>query len=207
MTVLTSPDTRERLLMAGMQVFATSGGYELGTIREITLRAGANQAAVNYHFGNKAALYEAVVYRAFEKALVPLESLAPQIRERAALVHALVTDMVSGSLRGDIPAMHLRIIAAEMFRPTGVLQAVAAETLDLRTPRLASRLRALSDRSEDEGASLLLAHWLLGSCVIALQLAPKSAYGETPEALEAQRKLVDELTHLLLNGLNGPRTN
>src|SRR5665647_104819 len=124
MTVSPGPDTRERLLMAGMEVFAAAGGYDQGTIREITHRANANQAAVNYHFGNKAALYEAVVQRAFEAALVPLDTGAPRERERSELVRTLVTGMVSGALRGELPAIHLRIITAEMFRPTGVLQSI-----------------------------------------------------------------------------------
>lgn len=203
MMVLTSLDTRERLLLAGMEVFAAAGGFEQGTIREITHRANANQAAVNYHFGNKAALYQAVVHRAFEAALVPLDAPTNNATERSALVRALVSDMVSGALRSELPAIHLRIITAEMFRPTGVLQSVAAETFALRTPAIVERLRAMTNAPSDDGTSLLLTHWLLGSCVIALQLAPRSAYGESPEARAQQEKLVDDLTRLLLNGLSG----
>jgi AcrR family transcriptional regulator len=201
--VLTRPDTRERLLIAGMEVFGAAGGFEQGTIREITHRANANQAAVNYHFGNKAALYEAVVHRAFEAALVPLDVPTASTVERSDLVRSLVAEMVSGALRSDRPAMHLRIITAEMFRPTGVLQTVAAETFARRTPAIVERLRVRSSAPDGDGTALLLTHWLLGSCVIALQLAPRSAYGDVPAARELQEKLVDDLTRLLLHGLNG----
>ena len=196
-----STDTRERLLLAGMHVFAV-GGYELGTVREITHRAGANQAAVNYHFGSKAALYEAVVQRAFEHALIPLDAPGVAERGRVALVRAFVSDMVMGALRELTPATHLRIIAAEILRPTGALKALASDGLANRAPLLARKLDALADRSAS-GDSLLLAHWLLGSCLVALQLAPKSAYGDSDIAQREQAIMTDNLSALLLNGMNG----
>ena len=201
MSTLTSTDTRERLLLAGMHVFAVSG-YELGTVREITQRAGANQAAVNYHFGSKAALYEAVVQRAFEHALTPLDAPGVAERGRMALVRAFVSDMVMGALRELTPATHLRIIAAEILRPTGALKALASDGLSNRAPHLAQKLDALADRSA-AGDSLLLAHWLLGSCLVALQLAPKSAYGDSDIAQREQATMTENLSALLLNGMNG----
>lgn len=201
MSTLTSTDTRERLLLAGMHVFAVNG-YELGTVREITHRAGANQAAVNYHFGSKAALYEAVVQRAFEHALVPLDAPGVAERGRVGLVRAFVSDMVMGALRELTPATHLRIIAAEILRPTGALKVIASDGLAIRAPQLANKLEALADRSA-RGDSLLLAHWLLGSCLVALQLAPKSAYGDSDIAKHEQAVMTDNLSALLLNGMNG----
>ena len=202
MHVLANTDTRERLLQAGLQIFAANG-FEQGTIRAITHHASANQAAVNYHFGNKAGLYEAVVHRAFEQALLPLDTVTEQRRGKAALIRALVSDIVSGALRGHAAATHLRIVSAEILRPTGMLQSLVGDTLGMRTPQLARRIQALSDRNDDAAGALLLAHWLLGSCLVALQLAPKSAYGEEPEALRQQGQLVDKLSGLLLNGLSG----
>ncbi|GAB4286005.1 MAG: CerR family C-terminal domain-containing protein [Deferrisomatales bacterium] len=48
--------TRERLLAAAERLFAERG-YEHTTVREITEAAGANVAAVHYHFGSKENLY------------------------------------------------------------------------------------------------------------------------------------------------------
>ena len=48
--------TRQHLLEAAGQVFADAG-YRAATVREICERAGANIAAVNYHFGDKEQLY------------------------------------------------------------------------------------------------------------------------------------------------------
>src|SRR5262245_56728848 len=52
--------TRDRLLEVAAEVFAEAG-YREATIRDICARAGANVAAVNYHFGGKEELYRAVI--------------------------------------------------------------------------------------------------------------------------------------------------
>ena len=49
-------DTKERLMEVAGQVFAEKG-FRDATVREICQRAGANLAAVNYHFGDKERLY------------------------------------------------------------------------------------------------------------------------------------------------------
>jgi TetR/AcrR family transcriptional regulator, regulator of cefoperazone and chloramphenicol sensitivity len=52
--------TKERLLTAATRVFADRGFKET-TVREICALAGANVAAVNYHFGGKDKLYSTVL--------------------------------------------------------------------------------------------------------------------------------------------------
>src|SRR5271168_3629349 len=64
-----SPDeTRRQLLEAAGEVFAEVG-FRDATVREICQRAGANVAAINYHFGDKENLYEEVLRYAQGKAL------------------------------------------------------------------------------------------------------------------------------------------
>src|ERR1700722_14461691 len=53
-------DTRSRLLDAAAAIFAERG-YQAATTREICVRARANAAAVNYHFGDKLGLYKAAL--------------------------------------------------------------------------------------------------------------------------------------------------
>ena len=60
-------DTSQSIVRAAEVLFAENGFAET-TVRQITARAGVNLAAVNYHFGSKKGLVQAVA----EKFLVPL---------------------------------------------------------------------------------------------------------------------------------------
>ncbi len=63
-------DTKQRILDAAEFLFAQNG-YRGTSLREITGRAAVNLAAVNYHFGSKKTLVEAVIKR----RLLPLNSI------------------------------------------------------------------------------------------------------------------------------------
>ena len=55
-------ETRTRILDAAEELFMLHG-FEGTSMRHLTARAGVNLAAVNYHFGSKHALIEAVFRR------------------------------------------------------------------------------------------------------------------------------------------------
>lgn len=61
-------DTREALLDAAEKLFSEHG-IQASSLRAITHQAGANLAAVNYHFGSKEGLVRAV----FSRRLKPME--------------------------------------------------------------------------------------------------------------------------------------
>lgn len=66
-TQRTNPsDTRKRLLEATEWLFI-EGGYEAMSLRHITARAGANLAAVNYHFGSKEALVQELLSQRLDR--------------------------------------------------------------------------------------------------------------------------------------------
>ena len=58
-------DTRERLLATAEELFATRG-IDAVSVRDITEAADANTASINYHFGTKRGLIEAIVERRAE---------------------------------------------------------------------------------------------------------------------------------------------
>src|SRR5438876_3964833 len=60
-------DTRQHLIAAAAEVFARVG-FRAATVREICQRAGANIAAINYHFGDKETLYAEALKHALQRA-------------------------------------------------------------------------------------------------------------------------------------------
>jgi AcrR family transcriptional regulator len=80
---MSQPDTKERILDAAEKLFALKG-FHVTSLRSITTEAGVNLAAVNYHFGSKNALIEAI----FERRLQPLNrerfARLAAVREKAA---------------------------------------------------------------------------------------------------------------------------
>lgn len=57
-----SADTKTRILDAAELLF-TEHGFEATSLRQLTSAAGVNLAAVNYHFGSKEELFQAVLTR------------------------------------------------------------------------------------------------------------------------------------------------
>jgi len=126
-------ETRRKLLNAAGEVFAEKG-FASATVRDICTRAGANIAAVNYHFGDKTRLYSAVFEdsrcTANEQfAVGDLASLSPEERLRA-----FVRQFLRRLLDPGRPSWHGKLMAREMSEPTGVLNAFIED--DIR-PRVA----------------------------------------------------------------------
>ena len=60
--------TREKLLSCAIELTAQKG-FSAVTSKEICTRAGTNLAAVNYHFGGRDGLYEAMIYAVHNRML------------------------------------------------------------------------------------------------------------------------------------------
>lgn len=115
-------ETRRQLLQAAGEVFAEVG-FRNATVREICRRAGANVAAVNYHFGDKAGLYTEVLrhsqQRAFEQ-YPPLLDTAPTARPEDKL-YAFVRSFLLRIFDKGSPAWFGKMMSREMVEPTGAL--------------------------------------------------------------------------------------
>ena len=114
--------TRAALIEAAADVFAEVG-FHHARIRDICQRAGANVAAVNYHFGDKERLYAEVMRASFTRVMTayPLDlgvaAEAPAEERLRAFVHSYFLRIFACD--GD--SRHSRMILREMVEPTGAL--------------------------------------------------------------------------------------
>ena len=110
--------TRDAVLQAAGRVFAERG-YTAATSKEICEAAGANSAAVNYHFGSKEGLYAEVLREAHQQisSLEELDAIAssampPAEKLRALLARLMHTALHAGDLWG------IKIFLRELADPS-----------------------------------------------------------------------------------------
>lgn len=112
---MATPDTRTQILDAAEHLFAEHG-YRGTSVRAITTRAGANLAAVGYHFGSKAELMAAVVRRVVEPITAAqcagLDKLLagtpdPSVGELVEAFAGPLFDEIAGRRRGGARASRL----------------------------------------------------------------------------------------------------
>ena len=97
-------DTRSALIDAAEHVFARDG-FEAASLREIMRDAGANPAAVHYHFGGKAGLLDDVLDRVVAPITAGRLSALVALRERHPDGPLPVRDLVVAFLRPDFEAI------------------------------------------------------------------------------------------------------
>ena len=135
-------DTRCRIVHAAGPIFAKKG-FTAATVRDICAAAGANQAAVNYHFGDKDALYLEVVRLAHTLRLkqVPFAAWSPDTPPAEKLrrfIRATLTRM----LETDGRQWPTQLMLREMLHPTIACQALVE---DFVRPQLDQLLGILDD--------------------------------------------------------------
>ena len=135
--------TPQRLLEAAGEVFAHKG-FKDATVRDICRRAGANVAAVKYHFGDKQKLYAAAVHYAHDCARrFPVDEGLPADASPRERLKGFVRAMLMGVLDPGKPAWHTRIIAREMAEPTFVLRQIAEQGVKPRLALLSGIIRSV----------------------------------------------------------------
>ena len=116
---MTAPDlTREKLLEAAGPIFADRG-YQAATIREICVQAGANVAAVNYHFGDKLGFYTEILQQSVRAVqLKAVQSVLDQNALPEDILRALIRARLRSINGENLPGWHARLLAHELLQPT-----------------------------------------------------------------------------------------
>jgi AcrR family transcriptional regulator len=131
--------TGEKLLEVAGPIFANRG-YQATTIREICAEAGANVAAVNYHFGDKLGLYTEVLQQSVRAAqLVAVHNTLDENAPPEEILRALIRARLRSITADDLPDWHSRLLAHEFSQPTPALR----QLIDKVTRPIVKRLLEL----------------------------------------------------------------
>jgi AcrR family transcriptional regulator len=160
---MTIDDTRQRLLESAEEIFADKG-FKAASIREICTKAGANIAAVNYHFRDKEQLYiETVKYAhrsciegepfpEWETNTLPMQKLRDFIR-------VVATRM----LAPQSPSAQ-QLMMREMAQPTAACAAIVEEHIRPMAQKLSGILSELMPAATSQ-QQFLVAFSIVGQCV------------------------------------------
>lgn len=100
---MAQPDTVDKILDAAEELFAERG-FSDTSLRMITGKAGVNLAAVNYHFGSKNALIQAVFARFLTPFSVTLENEFDELEARPGDRKPTIEEIL-GALTGSVVRM------------------------------------------------------------------------------------------------------
>ena len=162
---MTAPDpTKARLLEAAGEEFGEKG-FEGATVRSICAHAGANLAAVNYHFGDKERLYvEAVI--AAHRCGVELPSEEEFRRGTPAeQLRRYIHDFLSNVLAVDRDkGWHHALVLRELLRPTRASETLVREVIRPKFERLVGILRGICPEADPRRLNAL-AFSVIGQCL------------------------------------------
>ena len=198
-------ETRERLMTAAGEVFAEQG-YRNTTVREICQRAGANVAAVNYHFGDKERLYAEVIRDAHRAAMTKYPSdlgLAPGASAEQRL-HAFVRSFFFRIFDEGRPAWHGKLIAREIAEPTAALNDIVDEGIRPHFLALRAIVTELLGGGEPDPERLRYCAWsVVGQCLFYFHARPIIRRLHPPQSFDADEieSLARHVTGFSLGGI------
>jgi len=200
-------ETRTRILDAAEELFMLHG-FEGTSMRLLTAKAGVNLAAVNYHFGSKDALIEALFRR----------RLDPMNEERIAALDRLEDSSAENIIRAFIgPSLHLiedakgggrnfiRLLGRTYTEPAKTVRALIGQMYAPTMERYKAALeRALPQMPRDELVWRM--HFMFGTLAYTLAATDtvQLIAGCKPEDRHDARLLEERLTAFLAAGLHAP---
>jgi TetR/AcrR family transcriptional regulator, regulator of cefoperazone and chloramphenicol sensitivity len=165
--------TREALLEAAAEIFARRG-FAATTVREICDQAGANIAAINYHFGDKAGLYAEVLTHALKCArqkypphLGTTEKSSAETRLRAFIESFLLRLFDDGR-----HAWHGKLMSREMVEPTAALDRLVEDEIRPMAQILHGIVRELLGRKATDETVRLCSLSIVSQCLFYHQCRP-----------------------------------
>lgn len=198
--------TRERLIRAAAEVFAEEG-FRRATVRAICERAGANVAAVNYHFRDKRGLYAEVIRHAREDldARYPLLVGDLDADDVSRRIRLFVSSLLARLFDGGGAGCHVRLMAHEMLEPTGELDTVVELGIRPRFEWLCGVVREGAPAPLDDQSVRWIAMSIVAQCLnlfhsrsIIERLLPELAFTERGLA-----EMADHITEFSVAAIRG----
>ena len=195
-------ETRRQLLEAAGEIFA-GAGFRDATVREICRRAGANVAAINYHFGDKEKLYAEVLRYAQGKALEKYPPLlgVPADAPAEKKLRAFVLSLLLRIFDKGRAAWHGKLMSREMIEPSAALDSLVEERMRPMADQLRAIVGETLDRPPGDELVRLCSMSVVSQCVfyhhcrhVVSRLFPQNL----PQDIAETERLADHITRFSL---------
>lgn len=145
-----SAATRAALIEAAGPLFADIG-FEASRTRDIADKAKANVSAINYHFGSKMGLYQAVIKQQAEQinGSFPLETETVRAEEPAVRLQWLVHNLLHRVLSNH-EEHRIKICVREFVEPTEALDFLVKEIISHQYEIMRSVVKAVLGREASQ---------------------------------------------------------
>jgi AcrR family transcriptional regulator len=207
-------DTRQRLIEAALKIFGESG-FEGASTRMLADAAGANLAAIPYHFGSKEGLYRAaaefIVENCGKEILPTIDQIELALTKKLAridaiaLLHELLgrfSEIVIGSQFADRFAS---FVMHEQLQPGAAFEILYEGMMRRLTESCAKLLAIVLGRRADDPKILIRAQTVLGQ-VLVFRTSRASVFRQlgwreySKEQIKAIQSIVRENVDRMLTG-------
>ncbi len=195
-------ETKQKLLDVACRVFAEKGFRE-AKVTEICRRAGANVAAVNYYFGDKASLYVAAWRQAIQQFLssdsIPPTHLPPMERLGLA-IHRIIRKTLIADEEGGV---FRRIELMEIANPTGLIDEIWNEFIAPRKQEMIKIVRDVAGPTVSDEAVKLCTISIVNQCrgLMLIEKSSLESFGDEPLTLEWLDQIADHIIRFSLAGI------
>jgi AcrR family transcriptional regulator len=206
-------ETQTRILDAAEELFMQHG-FEGASMRMLTARADVNLAAINYHFGSKDALIEAVFRRRLDamnaERIAELEQLEKEAAGRPLVADAIIRAFIGASLRMIEDTRgggrnFTRLLGRAYTEPAKPIRQLIGQMYAPAMERYkAAFSKALPELPKDELVWRM--HFMFGTLAYTLAATDtvQLIAGAKPEDRYDARVLQDRLTAFMSAGLLAP---
>lgn len=192
--------TRTRLLEAAGELFARAG-YAATANKAICALAGADLAAINYHFGGRDGLYRAVLLEGYNQ-LIDLASLQDICTRKDAAADKLraILGLVVDRLI-EQRSWHGRVFAREILAPSAHMAELVRDGILPRFRLLSGVLSELTGIAPEHPALLRCVANVMAPCLMLLVIDRQVPTPFQALLTQPAEVLKDHLTRFALAGL------
>lgn len=193
-------EMHSRILNCACEIFAEKG-YKNAKVADICQRAGANVAAVNYYFGDKATLYIKAWEQTFKKCsklIMPDVTISPEEQLRSH-IHSLMQNFIGQDDWGRFTRLYLM----ELANPTGLIKSIWHELIEPRRQILLGIIRKIIGSKATDEEVLFCEMSIINQCrsLMAISRDDLEYFFEQPLSQDLIRRLADHIIRFSLAGM------